>query len=88
MADAPRISEPAPERAGMKALGSRSTQAGCCWCHPPQQRLLPGWALVDGATSWGRQRDPGSRARMLSPSPHKSNQLLTVRQYVERSSLK
>lgn len=71
MADAPRISEPGPARAESQDEGarSRSKQAGCCWASPTQQRLLPGRALVDGATtSRGRQRDLWSQEAEPQPT--------------------
>lgn len=83
MADAGSQSQPQREPGSRRSAAGAHRQDAAGATHPSNA-----WALAGGATSRGRQRDPDSRARMLSPSPHKSNQLLMTRRCVERTSLK
>ena len=63
-------------------------QAGYCWvpCHPSDSCCPDGLGQMVPQAGGG-QRDPGLRARMLSPSPHRPNQLWMIRSGANGSSL-
>lgn len=61
------IPESAPVRAGMKAPAAEANRLDATGCCPTPAVSAATWALVDGATCWGRQTDPRLCSREAEP---------------------